>query len=138
MLRSRKLPKLLYFSGIVEEHPRSSAKVSRECVEHRGYTNNGAAVLPATVNPAGTMEAVDAAALVQISTRAVTGMPKWVVYCGQCNRPSVYNEIDVSTIDLAAPTAKKPMLPGKGEGWECPFCKRKSQVRDCDLTYSHG
>jgi hypothetical protein len=65
-------------------------------------------------------------------------MPKWVVYCGQCNRPSTYNEIDVSTIDLAAPTAKKPILPRQGERRECPLCKRKFQVRDCDLTYSHA
>jgi hypothetical protein len=106
-------------------------------MEHGEYAEHRAAVLSTAISSAGTMEA-GAAALVQISTRAVIGMPKWVVYCGQCNRPSTYNEIDVSTIDLAAPTAKKPLLPGKGERWECPFCKRKSQVRDCDLTYSHG
>ena len=98
----------------------------------------GAPELSAAINRAGTMEVGGAATLVPIFTRTVIGMPKWVVYCGQCNRPSTYNEIDVSTIDLAAPTAKKPMLPGKDERWECPFCKRKSQVRDCDLTYSHG
>jgi hypothetical protein len=69
---------------------------------------------------------------------AVLGMPKWVVYCGQCNRASPYNEIDVSTIDLASPTAKKPELPSNGERWECPFCKKKSHVRECDLTYSHA
>ena len=107
-------------------------------MEHGEFAEYGAPELSATISSAGTMEAGGTAALVQISTRAVTGMPKWIVYCGQCNRPSTYNEIDVSTIDLAAPTAKKPMLPRKGEGWECPFCKRKSQVRECDLTYSHG
>ena len=63
MRRYWKLPKLLYFSGIVEQHPTGSAKGSRECVEHWEYTNDGA-VRSATVNPAGTMEAVDAAALV--------------------------------------------------------------------------
>jgi hypothetical protein len=82
------------------------------------------------------MEVGGAAALVQVLARTVKGMPKWVVYCGQCNRPSTYNEIDVSTIDLAAPTAKKPPL--KGDRWECPYCKRKSRIRDCDLTYSHA
>jgi hypothetical protein len=84
------------------------------------------------------MEAGIAVELVQILARAVTRMPKWVVYCGQCNRPSPYNEIDVSTIDLSAPSAKKPALPVKGERWECPYCKRKSKVRECDLTYSHA
>jgi len=34
MGRFPKLPKSLYFSGIVAAHPRSSAKVSRESVEH--------------------------------------------------------------------------------------------------------
>jgi hypothetical protein len=129
---------LLYFSGMVAKHPRSSAKVSRESVEHGECEEYRGPVLPATTNPAGTVEASSAAALVQISTRAVRGMPKWVVYCGQCNRPSPYNEIDVSKMDLAAPSAKKPPLPVKGERWECPFCKRKSLVRECDLTYSHA
>ena len=83
------------------------------------------------------MEAGTAAGWYRL-TKAVTRMPKWVAYCGQCNRPSPYNEIDVSTIDLSAPSAKKPTLPAKGEGWECPYCKRKSQIRDCDLTYSYA
>jgi len=137
MRRFVKLPKLLYFSGIVAQHPRSSAKVSPECVEHGECAEYGAPELPATSIYTGTMEAGGAAALVPVFARTVKGMPKWVVYCGQCNRPSTYNRIDVSAIDLAAPTAKKPPLPVKGEGWECPYCKRKSRIRDCDLTYSH-
>lgn len=103
-----------------------------ECAEH------GAPVLSATTTYAGKMAAGRAAALVQVFARTVKGMPKWVVYCGQCNRPSTYNRIDDSTIDLAAPAAKKPSLPVKGDGWECPLCKRKSKIRDCDLTYSHA
>jgi len=136
--RFPKLPKSLYFSGIVAAHPRSSAKVSRESVEHGDCAEYGAPALSATSTNAGKMATGGAAALVQIFARTVKGMPKWVVYCGQCNRPSTYNQIDDSTIDLAAPAAKKPPLPVKGEGWECPLCKRKSQVRDCDLTYSHA
>ena len=138
MGRFPKLPKSLYFSGIVTAHPRSSAKVSRESVEHGDCAEHGAPALLATSTNAGKMATGRTAALVQIFARTVKGMPKWVVYCGQCNRPSTYNQIDDSTIDLAAPAAKKPPLPVKGEGWECPLCKRKSQVRDCDLTYSHA
>jgi hypothetical protein len=127
-----KLPELLYFNGVVTPHPTSSAQASGERVE------KGSPGLSAATYLAGTVEACCTAAVVQISTGTVTRMPKWVVYCGQCNRPSTYNEIDVSTIDLAAPTAKKPVLPRKGERWECPLCKRESQIRDCDLTYSYA
>ena len=76
--------------------------------------------------------------MVQISERAVTSMPKWVVYCEECNCPSIYVEIDSSTMDLTAPRAKKPLLPVEGDRWACPRCKRESRVRDCDLTYSHA
>jgi hypothetical protein len=138
VLTIEKLPKSLYFRGVVAKHPSNGAKVSRESLEHGKCLEDGARILSATAHSPTTMEAACAAALVQISTRTVLGMPKWVVYCGQCNRPSPYNEIDVSTIDLAAPTAKKPELPSNGERWECPFCKRKSQVRECDLAYSHA
>jgi hypothetical protein len=65
-------------------------------------------------------------------------MPKWVVYCEECNRPSIYVEVDISTMDLTAPKAKKPILPVEGDKWHCPRCKRESRVRDCDLTYSHA
>jgi hypothetical protein len=77
-------------------------------------------------------------ALVQISARAVTNMPKWVAYCKECNRPSIYVEVDTATMDLAAPKAKKPLLPVEGDRWDCPLCKRESRVRECDLTYSHA
>jgi len=57
-------------------------------------------------------------------------MPKWVVYCGQCNRPSTYNQIDDSTIDLAAPAAKKPPTSGEGGGVGMPLVQAKVAVRD--------
>jgi hypothetical protein len=87
---------------------------------------------------AGTIQAGGAAALVQISARSVTRMPKWVIYCAQCNRPATYAEIDSGSIDLADPTAKKPILRDAGDNWDCPFCKKESRVRECDLTYSYA
>jgi len=125
MGRFPKLPKSLYFSGIVAAHPRSSAKVSRESVEHGDCAEYGAPPLSAASTNAGKMATGGAAALVQIFARTVKGMPKWVVYCGQCNRPSTYNQIDDSTIDLAAPAAKKPPLSGEGEGWGMPLVQAK-------------
>ena len=76
--------------------------------------------------------------MVQVSARSVTRMPKWVIYCAQCNRPATYAEIDSASIDLADPTAKKPILPDEGDRWDCPFCKKESPVRECDLTYSYA
>jgi hypothetical protein len=84
------------------------------------------------------MEAGGKAAMVQVSARSVTRMPKWVIYCAQCNRPATYAEIDSASIDLADPTAKKPILPDEGDRWDCPFCKKESPVRECDLTYSYA
>jgi len=78
------------------------------------------------------------AAMVLVSARSVTRMPKWVIYCAQCNRPATYVEIDSASIDLADPTAKKPILRDEGDRWDCPFCKKESRVRGCDLTYSYA
>ena len=66
------------------------------------------------------------------------GMPKWVAYCPECDHCSPFRKIDVTTLDLAAPKLKKPVLPADGESWYCPVCKRETRVRDCDLTYSHA
>ena len=84
------------------------------------------------------MEAGGAAAMVPISTRPVTRMPKWVIYCAECNRPATYAEIDSASIDLADPSVKKPVLPDEGDKWDCPFCKKETRVRECDLTYSYA
>jgi hypothetical protein len=56
-------------------------------------------------------------------------MPKWVIYCSECNRPATYAEIDSASIDLADPTVKKPILSDEGDKWDCPFCKKESRVR---------
>jgi len=66
------------------------------------------------------------------------GMPKWVAYCPECDHCSPFRKIDVTTLDLAAPQLRKPVLPADGESWYCPVCKRQTRVRDCDLTYSHA
>jgi hypothetical protein len=76
--------------------------------------------------------------MVAISARSVRNMPKWVVYCTECNRPSTYVEIRDKSLDLANPTAKKPILSDEGDKWGCPYCKRESRVRECDLTYSYS
>src|SRR5882724_10225506 len=65
-------------------------------------------------------------------------MPKWVAYCPECDHCSPFRKIDISTLDLATPKLKKPVLPAGGESWLCPICKRQTRVRDCDLTYSHA
>ena len=70
-------------------------------------------------------------------------MPKWIVYCRQCNRPSPYREInssqteDDAIVREASPSVKKPALPANGDRRECPFCKRESRIEHCDLTYSY-
>jgi hypothetical protein len=70
-------------------------------------------------------------------------MPKWIVYCRQCNRPSTYREIrpshseDDAIVREASPSVKKPALPANGDRRECPFCKRESRIERCDLTYSY-
>ena len=86
----------------------------------------------------GLVEVGGAAAMVQIFARTIINMPKWVVYCEECNRPSIYVEIDSSTMGLAVPKAKKPLLPAEGDTWACPLCKKASRVRESDLTYSHA
>jgi hypothetical protein len=116
----------------VEEHQTNSAKINRERVE-RG-TPSGSK----TTIDAGTIEAGGTAALVQVSARPVTRMPKWVIYCAVCNRPATYAEIDSASIDLADPTVKKPILRDEGDKWDCPFCRKESRVRECDLTYSYA
>jgi hypothetical protein len=116
----------------VEGHQTSSAKVSRERVERRTPSRSKTSI------DAGTMEAGGAAAMVPISTRPVTKMPKWVIYCAECNRPATYAEIDSASIDLADPSVKKPVLPDEGDKWDCPFCKKETRVRECDLTYSYA
>jgi hypothetical protein len=116
----------------VGEHPTSSAKVSGEHVERRTPSRSKTSI------NGGTIEAGGAAAMVQISTRPVTKMPKWVIYCSECNRPATYAEIDSASIDLADPTVKKPILSDEGDKWDCPFCKKESRVRECDLTYSYA
>jgi hypothetical protein len=83
-------------------------------------------------------EASGAAALAKISARSVRNMPKWIVYCTECNRPSTYVEIRDKSIDLANPMVKKPVLVNEGNKWGCPYCKRESRVRECDLTYSYS
>jgi hypothetical protein len=65
-------------------------------------------------------------------------MPKWIVYCTECNRPSTYVEIRDKSIDLANPMAKKPALSNEGDKRDCPYCKRELRVRECDLTYSYS
>jgi len=54
-------------------------------------------------------------------------MPKWVIYCSECNRPATYAEVDSASIDLADPSFKKPILPGEGDTWDCPFCNHASE-----------
>jgi hypothetical protein len=65
-------------------------------------------------------------------------MPRWVAYCPKCDHGSPFKKIDPSSLDLAAPSAKKPSLPVGGEIWHCPNCKRETRIRDCDLAYSHA
>jgi len=65
-------------------------------------------------------------------------MPKWIVYCTECNRPSTYVEIRDKNEDPEHPKAKKPVLSSEGNKWGCPYCKRESRVRECDLTYSYS
>lgn len=69
---------------------------------------------------------------------ALFTMPKWVAYCQECDHVSDFQKIAPSALDLAAPKAKKPVLPPDGETWHCPVCKRQTRVRECDLTYSHA
>jgi hypothetical protein len=114
------------------KHPTSSAKVSGEFVEQ------GTADLSREIVYCGASEASSAAALAAISARSVTSMPKWIVYCTECNRPSTYVEIRDKNIDLANPMAKKPIVAEEGDKWGCPYCKRESRVRECDLTYSYS
>jgi hypothetical protein len=116
----------------VKKHPTPSATVSGEHVE-RGRPGRSN-----TIIDGGTIVAGRAAAMVQVSTRPVTRMPKWVIYCEVCNRPAPYAEIDRASINLANPTAKKPILPDEGDRWDCPFCKKESRVRGCDITYSYA
>lgn len=71
-------------------------------------------------------------------------MPKWIVYCRQCNRPSAYRDIDpempalATLLDSASPTVKKPELPNDGDRWQCPYCKKPSKIKQCDLTFSYA
>jgi hypothetical protein len=71
-------------------------------------------------------------------------MPKWIVYCRQCNRPSAYQDIDpeipavTALLASASPSVKKPLLPEDGNRWECPFCKKSSHIKECDLTFSYS
>ncbi|HLZ90508.1 MAG TPA: hypothetical protein VKQ28_02245 [Candidatus Acidoferrum sp.] len=71
-------------------------------------------------------------------------MPKWVAYCRLCNRPSAYREIDpempalVTLFLSASPAVRKPALPQEGDRWLCPFCKKASNVKPCDLTFSYA
>src|SRR5882762_9887606 len=74
--RFPKLPKSLYFRGIVAAHPRSSAKVSCESVEHGECAEYGAPALSATSTNAVKMATGGAVALVQIFAMTVKGMPK--------------------------------------------------------------
>lgn len=120
----------------MRKHPTYSAKVSGEFVAE--LFEQGRADLQREIVDYRPSEAGGAAALVAISARSVTSMPKWIVYCTECNRPSTYLEIRDKSIDLANPTAKKPILAEEGDKWGCPYCKRESRVRECDLTYSYS
>jgi hypothetical protein len=113
-------------------HPTDSAKLSRESGAQ------GTAELFGEIVDCGAMETGSAAAMAAISARSVRKMPKWIVYCTECNRPSTYVEIRDKSIDLANPMAKKPALSEQGDTWGCPYCKRESRVRECDLTYSYS
>jgi len=103
-------------------------------VEH-GTTRYGAPALSATVlmreNATG-----GAAALFQIF-RDVKGMPNGSCIVGNVIALLLITRLMIRRL-ICRPRAKKPPLPVKGEGWECPCAKAKVAGKDCDLTYSHA